>query len=180
MINLLPYDTKKQTRAARMNVIILRYIFILLISAAFIILSCAVVYYYLNNTKTSSTGKVNNNTSSSVTQNQTASVSTDIATAKNILDGQVSYSDVITGIAAALPAGTVLESLSLNDSSFGTVTNLKILSRSADNETKLKDNLNTSTLFSNYKLESTSPNQNNSSGYPYTINISLTINKGTS
>ena len=180
MINLLPYDTKKQTRAARMNVIILRYIFILLISAAFLILACAVVYYYLNNNKTFSTEKVNNNASTSNTQTQTGSSSTDIATAKNILDRQVSYGDIITGIAAMLPTGTVLDSLSLNDSSFGTSTNLKILSRSAENETKLKDNFKTSTLFSNYKLESTSPNQDSSSGYPYTINISITINKGTS
>ena len=179
MINLLPYDTKKQTRAARMNVLILRYIFILHLSAAFLLLSCAVVYFTLKNNKIISTEKVNNNTASSA-QTQTGSSGTDIATAKNILDGQVSYSDVIAGIATALPTGTVLDSLSLNDTSFGTTTNLKILSRSADNETKLKENFNNSTLFSNYKLDSTSPNQSNSSGYPYTINISITINKGTS
>lgn len=178
MINLLPYDTKKQTRAARMNVLILRYIFILLLSAAFLLLSCAVVYSSLKNNKITSTGIVNN--TSSNTQAQASSSGTDIETAKNILDGQVSYSDVISGIATALPTGTVLDSLSLNNNSFGKTTNLKILSRSADNETKLKENFNNSTLFSNYKLDSTSPNQNNSSGYPYTINISITINKGTS
>ena len=178
MINLLPYETKKQTSAARMNVILLRYIFILFISAAFLAISIAVIYLFIRDENGSSTSVANGQTSNSSVQKQADTLRTDLATAKSILDDQVAYSNVITGIAAALPAGTILDSLSLSEGSFGTTTNLKILSRTADNETKIKENFKNSTLFSNYKLLSSTPNNDNSSGYPYTINISITINKG--
>ena len=178
MINLLPYETKKQTKAARMNVIILRYIFILFISAAFLAAACGVIYFFIIDGSETSTSVASNQTSNSSIQEQADTLRTNLATAKSILDDQVTYNNIITGIATVLPTGTILDSLSLSEGSFGTTTNLKILSRTADNETKLKENFKNSTLFSNYKLQSSTPNTNTSSGYPYTINISITINKG--
>ncbi len=176
MINLLPYDLKKQTKAARMNVILLRYIVIIIASAIFLVLACAVTYYYLNADKTSANKPANNNTNSSI-QDQSNSFRTNLATTKNILDQQISYSDALTGIGAVLPVGAVLDTLTLTDSSFGTTLNLQINAKTANIETKLKENIKNSALFSNYSYQSTTTNSNGQSEYPFTINISVTINK---
>lgn len=180
MINLLPYNTKRQAHAAQTNVILFRYIIILGFSAGFLVLACMTTYFFIANSKTSTVVPVNGkNSSGSTTQSQTNTSNTNLATTKNILDQQVSYSNIITGIAAALPPGTILESLSLDDGSFGTTTSLKISARSKDSETKIKENFSGSTLFSNYKLQSTTSNQNSSSKYLFTITVGITINKGT-
>jgi hypothetical protein len=178
MINLLPYDVKKQIRTARRNVTLLRCLIILGFFALILVAACYVTFFILNGNNTTSVKPIINK-STSPTQIQADTLRSDLVMAKNILDQQVSYSDIITGIAAALPAGSVLDSLTLNDSAIGTTTNLKVFARSADIETKLKENFNKSTQFTNYKLQTTTTNLNNSSEYPFTIDFSVTINKGT-
>lgn len=175
MINLMPYDAKKQTRAARTNTVLFQYIVILGLSLAFLSLVCVATYYFIYSNKPKT---ANGNNSSSI-QSQASTVRNNLATAKNILDRQVSYSDVITGIAAALPTGTILDSISLTDASFGSTTNLKILSRSNTSEPKLKEGFSGSRLFSNYQLQSANANQGGPTDYPFVINISVIINKVT-
>ena len=173
MINLMPYDAKKQIRAARMNIILFRNIIILGFSVIFLSLACAVTYYFISSNKTETT-MVGNGSS---IQKQADTIRTNLATAKNILDRQIIYNNVITGIAAALPTGTMLDSIILNDNSFGSSTNLTVLARSSSSEAKLKENFSNSTLFSNYKLVSNGANQKISTEYPFSIIINLTINR---
>ena len=174
MINLMSYDAKKQTRAARMNVALFRYIVILAFSIIFLALACAATYYFLSNNKPKPAVKDN---SYLLLQKKENTIRADLITAKNILDRQIVYSDVITGIAVALPTGTILDSLNLNDSSFGATTNLKIFARSVDIEPKIKENFTKSLLFSNYKLQSSGTNQNGSKEYPFMLDLTITINK---
>jgi hypothetical protein len=176
MINLLPYNTKQQTKAARINVMLIRYIIFLTISAGFLVLACLTTYLFINNAfifaKTAVT-----NTSSSKVQSDAATIKTNLAKAKNILDQQVSYSQVISAITSALPSGTKINTLSINDGSFGTTTMLSVLATKADLETSLKTSFANPKYFSNYKLESTTSSQDPTSKYPFTLNISVTINK---
>ncbi len=178
MINLLPYDTKKQIRAARTNVILLRYIIILGFSAGFLVLVCVTTYFFINFNKTSKDSTVDTNVIVSPIQKQISDFRTDLGITKQILNEQVSYTNILTGIAAALPAGAILDNLKLDDSSFGSSTDLQILAKTSDIEKSLRENFENSPLFSNYKLISTVPSQGGSTTYPFTINISVTINKG--
>jgi hypothetical protein len=176
MINLLPYDTKQQTRAARINLILIRYIIYLCISAGFLTLACLTTYLFINNsfifTKTAVT-----NTSSNKVQGDANIIKTNLANAKNILDQQVSYSEVISAITVALPSGTKLNTLSINDGSFGTTTTLSVLATKANLASSLKTGFSNPQYFSNYILESTTSSQDPTSKYPFTLNISITINK---
>jgi len=180
MINLLPYDNKRQTKAARMNFILFRYLIIILSAAIFLTIACVVAYISIGNNKSSTSSSTINKTDTNSTQDQANTINTNLATAKNILDRQTIYSNVITEIATVLPAGTILDSLSINEGSLGTTSDLKLFSSSSDNEKILSENIKKSSLLSNYKLISTTSSQNDSSKYPFTINVSLMINKGTS
>jgi len=178
MINLMPYDAKKQTAAARVNVMLLRFVVILGFSAGFLIMASSATYIFLLNNKTDAEKQqVKIDLSSSPTQKRANTFRANLTISKGILDRQISYGDIITEIGKTLPTGTVLDSLSVTDSSFGTTTLLKVLSTSADNETRLKQNIEGSALFSNYKFESTASSTANGSRYPFIINISVTINK---
>jgi Tfp pilus assembly protein PilN len=168
MINLLPNGTKQQIRAARTNAILLNYIIFLGLAIIFLALACAATYLILTNEKNSATNQPKT-TQSSQTDNQ--------STAKDILDQQISYSNIITGIAAALPSGVILDKLSLSNNSFNMPLTLQFYARSTDDAAKLKDNFK-STLFSNPSIQSTLTDSNGPSGYPNKITISVTINKG--
>ena len=176
MINLLPFETKQQIQAARINVILFRYIIFLTISAGFLTLACLTTYLFINNSFVFAKTAVAN-TSSSKVQSDAAALKTNLANAKNILDQQVLYSKVISAITSALPSGTKINTLSINDGSFGTTTTLSVLATKANLETSLKTSFGNSKYFSNYKLESTTASQDPTSKYPFTINISITINK---
>lgn len=180
MINLLPYELKRQTRAARTNVILFRYVVILAIAVGFVTLVCAGSYTFLTITKISNEklleqAKTSPTAASSI-QGQVDKAKSSLATARSILDQQVVYSDVITGLGAILPKGTKIDSLSLSDSSLGTPMNMKIRAVSADLETKIKEGFSSSTLFSGYRLVSMNQ-EAGSPGYPYSLNISTVVNK---
>ena len=178
MINLLSYEAKRQFRAARMNVVVLRYIFILSISTVFLAFACGVTYLFLAN-MTSSVKPTSSIVSSNPLQ-QAEILRTNLTTTKSILDQQVNYSAAVIGIDTMLPVGTVLDSVISNDGS----ASLKILAKSdgiEQTKSTLQGNFNKSPLlFSNYKFVSTSTTSNSDivSQYPVTINVSVTINRG--
>jgi Tfp pilus assembly protein PilN len=183
MINLLPDDAKQQICAARTNIALIRYIIFLGFAVAFLVLIYSATYLLLvnikaNNEKLAETSQSKTTSSSSV-KNQANILRTNLSTAKSILDQQLIYSDVIMGIAAALPPGIILETLSLNDSTFGTPIILTAHARSADDVPKIEENFQKSQLFSNYKLQSTTPDPDDSSGYPITVSMSIMVNRGT-
>ena len=181
MINLLPYDMKKQTRAARTNVALIRYVVVLGIAIAFVTLACGASYVFLSFEKSTNdqvaertkTQKVSPNSA----QGQVNTLRSKLTTAKNILDQQFTYSDVLTSLGTLLPKGTVLDSLSLTNSSFGTSVNLKVHATSADLESKLSQAFANSTQFSGYTLI-TKTDDTSYSGYPTAISFSVTLNKG--
>ena len=172
MINLLPYDTKQQIRAARTNVILLNYIVFLTLGVVFLAIACATVYLVLLNIQT-----VNDNTAKTSQSTNSRSVNnfeSNLLIAKSILNQQISYSNIIIGIATALPTGTTLDSLSLTNNTFDSPTTLHLHTPSNDLTELEKNFKNNPTLFSNYNLKLIG--QKDSSGYPVTINI--TISKG--
>ena len=181
MINLLPYNIKKQTRAARMNVVLIRYFIVLGIAAVFLALACGASYLILNIEKNTNDLATNLHKTKIVQPNSTqGKVNTfrdELITSKNILDQQVSYSDIITSLGTIMPKGVVLDSLSLTDSSFGASVNMKAHAVSADLETQLKQAFSSSPQFSGYTLISKT-DDTTYVGYPTAISFSATLNKG--
>lgn len=178
MINLLPYDIKQQIRAARLNVILLRYVIILGITAGFLVIACLVTYFFINNNSFFLKPTAANTSASSI-QNSANTIKANLVIARNVLNQQISYSKTISEIASTIPNGTKINSLSINGGSFGTTTNLQLVSTTQNNELLLKTKFQSSPYFSNYQLISSTVSQNPNSKYPYTIDFSITINKVT-
>ena len=173
MINLLPNETKQQIRAARTNSILVKYIIILSFAVTFLVLASAATFLFLLNME--EIQKSSTKTSqSSVSQ---PSVNSQSTVARDILNQQVSYSNIIMGIAAALPPGVILDSLLLNDSTLGAPLTLQLHASSDDDVSKLKDSF-TPPLFSNPSVGSATDDKSGPSGYPVKVTVSVTVNKG--
>ena len=182
MINLLPNETKQSIRAARTNTLLLKYIIFVGFAAAFLALACVASYLQLNNSRIVAekaiAGFISKNSSYSPISSRADKLRADLVTAKSILDNQISYSIILTGIAACLPAGTILESpLEITDETIGKPVELTVHSALASDETILKSNFDKSALFSGYKLNTVASNASGSTEYPTTIKFSVTINK---
>ena len=186
MINLLPDETKKQIRAARANSILIKYLFVLIAASIFLVLSYAVLYLFLQNNQPSKKTSVDTSINQTAvnaynqTKNQYDALFTSFSNVKQIMDQQISYSDIITGLGAALPQGVVIEDLSLDNNKIGTPITIKAIAKTDSDATKIKDGFKDSQLFTNFSVQSIKSGSNNISGYLVEITISLTINKGLS
>lgn len=173
MINLLPYDVKKQTKSARVNVILIKYIIIMILALAFLGLAVVTAYFIIDNNKVESTDIIKTSNNS---QDPAGQFRSDLANARIMLNQRLSYSELLTTLGTSLPEGAVLDSLTLSDTSIGVPISLQVKVKSADIEPQLKARLATA-YFSVYQLVSSNPNPDGSSAYPQILNINLTFNK---
>lgn len=181
MINLLPTEEKHQLRAARTNTLLIRYNIFLVSIVAFMGMTVAATYIYLNTTAANAQHTIDSN---QARVGQYASVQTEaqqfrqhLATAKQILDNQVTYSKVIIEIANLIPSGVVLQNLSLDSQAFGSPTTLVAQAKDYASALSLKDSFSKSPLFSDVHFQSITTGGGQSS-YPLTVNIVVTIQKG--
>jgi len=182
MINLLPETAKREIRAARANVTLLNYMLILGLGVVFLGFICVGVYFILLNTRDSAQALIDANKSKTTTysaaQVQGTELRSGLANAKTILDQEVDYSKLVTGIAALMPSGVVLDSLNLSPSTFGTPITLQFFATTTQKALDLKNNLQRSPLFSGISFQSLA----NTAGatattYPISASLGLTINK---
>lgn len=182
MINLLPDDSKKQIRAARSNVILFNYIVIIFLAVIFLFGVFAAVYIVLTNTKVSAENVIKDNRSRTTSYNtvrqQSEVLKQSLSSTKSILDKEVVYSKVLTGIAGAMPTGVVINNLSLTPTTLGSPITLQAYAKTTDDALKLKDSFQKSPLFSSVSFQSLTPGVASvASGYPIGISLSLIINK---
>jgi Tfp pilus assembly protein PilN len=181
MINLLPPNEKRQLHAARSNSLLIRYNIFLIGAIIFLLLAIGFVYVYLNNTKATAEQTINENKSKvsgyTSVESQAANFRSNLATAKQILDREVTYTKVILAIAKLLPQGTALENLNLDASTFGTETPLVALAKDYDSALAIKDSFQKSPLFSNVHFESIVASTAKDTLYPITVNLKVTIKK---
>lgn len=182
MINLLPDDSKKQIRAARSNVILMNYVVIIILAVVFLVGVFAAVYIVLTNTKSNAETVIKDNrsrtTSYGTVQQQTAALKQGLASSKLILDQEVVYSKVLTGIAGAMPSGVVINNLTLTPTTLGSPITLQAYAKTTADALELKDSFQKSPLFSNVSFQSLTPGVASiASGYPIGISLSLVINK---
>ena len=184
MINLLPDDDKRQLRAARTNSLLVRYNILMLAILAFLGLAISVTYIYLNTTKTNAQGVIDGNqarvSSYAPVQKEADQFRTNLTTAKQILSHEVTYSNVVLEIAALLPSGVVLQSLSLDANTFGTPITLAANAKSYEAAIELKNSFQSSPLFSDVHFTSITSTTASGTGsdYPVTVSLSVVIKKG--
>lgn len=181
MINLLPDNTKQQLKAARVNVILLRYTFIIALAFAFIVLVFIGSHFLLSLSKSSSEELIASNDTKaqafSQTQAEIAALSGNLSVAKSVLDQQVDTAKLLRALGQVMPAGTVLESIALNETAYnGAPLNLKVYAASTDATVGLRDQFQSNPVFTNVNLASISESDG-IPGYPVSATISLTINR---
>lgn len=182
MINLLPDNTKKQISSARINVNLISYIITLLFAVVFLSAVCFVSYLILADSKATAEKTISNNQSSATVvtsslDTQINTINTNFSIAKSIFDKRVSYSDTIMSLGSAMPAGTIIESLSLESSNMNSVIAIKARAKTAEVVTTLRSNLQNSTIFSNSNVGNASNTQNDKTGYPFEFDITLTVRR---
>lgn len=182
MINLLPESYKKELRAARMNVALLRYNLLAVGAVALLLLAWATISGILTLTKINAedTSKRNEQQASEYasTRKDAEEYRTNLETAKQILANQVDYTDVIMGITKLLPNGVVLDSINLSDKDFGNQTTIAARAKDYASVAKLKESFEKSSLFTNVFFQAvTSAPDSSSNSYPLSASISVKLNK---
>jgi Tfp pilus assembly protein PilN len=182
MINLLPDETKSQIKAARANSSLIRLVIFLTLAVIFLGAACGASYLFLDNARTSAknvilTNQSKTNSYSSVLA-QANTLMANFTIAKNIMDQQVSYSKIISGLASVMPEGVILDSLTLTNDTLSTPISLSLHAKNAAAAAALKTNIQKSQLFSGYILQTLSSGSNDTSGYPTSFAITLSINQG--
>lgn len=182
MINLLPDTYKKELRAARTNVILLRYNLLALSAVAFILVGSAGVYGLLSAAKSNAEATNRDNTNRAVDYEQTRKEADEyrknLEVARKILDNEVIYTDQIFTITSLLPSGVVLDGLDLNSKEFGQPTLINAHAKNYTAVTNLKQSFEKSSYFSNVHFQSiTDDGGASNKDYPISVVISVTINK---
>lgn len=184
MINLLPEEQKAEIRAGRTNILLVRYIIITI--SAVIVLGGLLVgsYIVLDSAKQGAEQKVSENQSRVSAYNDVKSQAdafrADLATAKTVLNDDVSFTKLIYKIADVVPRNVVLNDLNLDPATFGSSVTMNASAKTFADAGKLKDAfVKNGDLFSNVRLQSLSADDGSSSGgYPVKVTLTVVINKG--
>lgn len=182
MINLLPNDYRKELRAARANVILLRYMGVLALAGLFLAFTIYGSIFLLEQTRSSAKILIaSNDTKADVydsTKNQIDALSGSLVEAKSILDQETPYSNILTNLAQLMPANTVIGKLTLDAKTISTSpVTMTIYAKTTNDTVTLKDRFQNSPLFSNVNFETVSDSNSGVSGYPVSATLTLTINK---
>jgi Tfp pilus assembly protein PilN len=180
MINLLPLKERRELRAARTNTLLLRYNICFLIVVIFLGAAEGITYLYMGNSKAAAEQTIAQNRAKvsnfATVAAEALQFQGNLATAKQILDREVTYSKTILAIAKLLPRGVVLENLTLDASTFGTETTLIATAKNYSRALALKGSFEKSPLFSNVHFKSIAASAEGTR-YPVTVNLNVTIKK---
>lgn len=178
MINLLPPDEKKQIRAARVNVVLVRYNILIVAAVLFLTSAVGFAYFFLENSRQLAENIIEENVTKAGSyakiKADADAFNAEVAGAKSILDSQTSYAKAALAISSRLPEGTALSKLELTEQSFSTPLLLTINIRDEQAAAQLLSNFSSSPLFSNVAKGKISVG---SGSYPYTMELTVTMSK---
>lgn len=181
MINLIPPALKKQFVAGRVNTILVRYIWIVIMLLILLGVISALTYYMLDSARASAEERIkeNNAETSSYQQVQarTTEFQSNLATAKTILDKQTYYSGALLKVVKYLIPGTVMDSISLDSSTYGTPMTLEIYALNENVAIDLKRSFQESNVLDDAHFQSLSlgTETKNINGKDYTVKITMTV-----
>ncbi len=182
MINLLATNKKNEIRAARNNVLLMRYIWMLILAIVFILSVLYVSYNVLAQTKANNDILIESNDTKagvySTTKAQVDSLSSSLSETKTILDQEILYSKVLVKLGQQMPPGTIIDTLTLNQAAFaGTPVSVKVYAKTSNDVVTLRSQFQSSPLFSSVNFQSVVENGGGIEGYPVSIDMTLTLNK---
>ena len=184
MINLLPPDNRRQLRAARSNLLLVRYNVGLTLAAAFLGLVTLAIYFILSGMQQAAEQNIASNQAKvsnfSTVQAEADAYQKSLTEAKSLFDEEIQYSKLYLEIANTLPSGTALDTLELDASTLGTPLELPVKIRGEQQAQALLSAFQSSALFNNtasYGTLSMNTGDDNAT-YPYIITVKVTINKG--
>lgn len=184
MINLLPGETRRQLRAARTNTTIRRY-YVLLLVAATLLVAIFAVGFKVTLDQAAAAMAIKAKSDQQATQYQATrkaaeEFTKDLASAKTILASDVRFSEVITDIAAVIPAGTILSNLSLNTQESKAPLNISARAKTYEGAVSLKNSLEQSPIFENVSLVNVGASSDpapDAATYPISITLSVKFSK---
>ncbi len=192
MINLLPDEAKRDIRAARMNVVLLRYNLLTLVAAVVMVGFCLVFYFILHSNQSSAVDTSHDNSIKAASYEDTRKKADEyrknLSIASQIIDNGVSYTNLVFAITKLIPDGVILNGLNLTTATIGQQISFTAQAVSYDAAAELKSNFQGEVdskekpLFTNVYFQSLSNNaggESSSSGnpYPITVTISAKLNK---
>jgi len=184
MINLLADTKKSDIAAARVNLILTRYIDIIILAFLFLGGALFVSYTILTSIKDNADALIEAN--SSKTSERTAAATQQVeqlrstlAQAQASLANEARYSQVLVKLGQALPSGTILDDLTLTTTNVanGVPTTITVYARTADDAKKTLQQLQTSGLFSSVVAGETKA-AGGPEGYPVTAPFTVIFNRG--
>jgi Tfp pilus assembly protein PilN len=183
MINLLADESKKEILAARTNVKLVNYMVVLGLGVAFLAVISVGVYFVLMNSQADAEKLINQGKTKTATytsiEAQGQALRNSLSSAKTILDQEVVYTKILTSIAALIPKGIVLDSINLSPTTIGAPITLQFYAKTTQDTLSLKDSFQGSPLFSSVSFQTLSSTPSTqSSEYPISASLNVTINKG--
>lgn len=188
MINLLPDDRKREVRAARANVLLLRYNFLTLGVVIALAILCVGSLFILQNNKQNALATIAENEGKTSTLADVRKAADEyrqnLVLAGKIIDNGVSYTDIVIGITKLMPDGTVLDGLSLGAAASAGIAapsaatqQIVFQAQSKDFATaeKLKTSFQSSPMFSNVYFQGLSADPNGGR-YPVKVTMSAKLN----
>lgn len=182
MINLLPDSHKKELRAARTNVVLVRYISILGGAIGVLAILVGAAYILLMNTQQNVQAQVDENvvrvSSFDATRTEADRFRSDLANAKIILDGEITYSQLIYDISDVIPKDVILDSLTLDSQTLGSKATMNASARTYEAAVKLKEVfVNNPKLFTGVYFETLSyqNSEDASKPEPYPVKVTMSV-----
>lgn len=179
MINLLSPDDRKQLAASRTNTLLARYLIATAILMVFIILEMTVVHFFFVSSKNQSNEAIAANEQSmseyNNVQKQAAEFRSNLATAKDILGKQVSFTAILKELSSSMPPGTVMDTVSLDPAQMTSPTTITIRTKDTAAAIRFKEVFHESTVFSDVSFASLTSGEDDG-GYPYTATYNVTYN----
>jgi hypothetical protein len=185
MINLMPDNAKQQLRAARTNVLLVRYIVIIFFASLFLLMTLGGSYYLLNQTKQSAQQLIDANDSKSdvydSTKTQVGQLTSSLSETKSLLDEEIRYSNVLVNLAQLMPPNTVFGTLTIDETVFtGTPVELTVYAKSTSDALALQSQFQGSPHFSTVNFQAISETGNGIDGYPVSAVMTVTLNRSIS
>lgn len=181
MINLLLPETKEQIRAAKLNTVLVTYLIILGCAIGFLALVYGGSYYLMSMAQSNAKQTTSENEERAAVYQDTRvaaqQLQTDLASARSMINSDIDYSTILTGLGALVPQGVVLQSLTLNTAMFTTPTEIQAYATTTELGLALRDALQGSSLVSSVTLGAVS-SQGGIEGYPVSVKLTVTFKQG--
>lgn len=181
MINLLPANNKKEIRAGRANVLLIRYVFLTLLAVGVLAASFGIVYLLFAREHSIAESKITDNNkveaSYAADKKEAQQFTQNLAIAKQLLDKKINYTDILFKLAASVPAGSVINDISLDPTTVDTPTTITAMSANSDSAIALRNSLLNSPIFSDTHFDSITKKETPVGPYNYDVTFNVTFKK---